>query len=122
MDELLEPEILDATLDDIAAHVQLYNIHMQGLDSNKLVNYLAWHVLKVKGFNATPLFYAYFHYLDETRPGLTLWNIPKLLEICENLTKFHANGHKLGPYLFLKGVNLTFEHVLPPLQDEQFQY
>jgi hypothetical protein len=115
LDEVME--VLDAALDDIAEHRDLYNIRMNNYDSNKLVAFLAWHLKhRDSGFSTAPMFFGHLNFIDESKRGApTLLEIPKLPEICENLDRFLLNGQKIAPYTFLKGIDLTYLHCCPIL-------
>lgn len=108
-------DVMPAVLRDIAAHRNRYRIHMRNYDSNKTVNYVAWHIKEQHGgkFPTAPLFYGHLHFLDETRSSVSLYSIPELPSIAENLELFHIDGHKMAPYTFIKGVDLTFTYCLP---------
>lgn len=118
IDEILE--VMPAVLDDIENHRTTYNIYMSNFDCNKITNYVAWHVQEKHGdkYQTFPLFFGHLHFIDESIRGATLFEIPHLLLIAENLQLFHANGHKMAPYTFLKGVDLTFTFCVKPAPHE----
>lgn len=104
--------VLPSVLKDIAEHRVTYRIRMNNYDCNKIVAFTAWH-LKQKDptFSTAPMFYGHLHFIDESKRGApTLHEIPSLAEICENLDIFLTKGHKLAPYTFLKGIDLTYLH------------
>ncbi len=114
VDEILG--VMEAALDDIQAHLRTYRILMSNFDCNKMVNYVAWHILQKHGdkYDTFPLFFGHLNFIDESIRGSTVFEIPYLVTIAENLRIFHANGEKLAPYTFLKGVDLTFTHCARP--------
>ena len=108
IDELVQvmPDVLEEILD----HQSKYNIVMHNYDCNKITNYVAWHVKQRFGekYATCALFYGHLHFIDESIRSSSLFNIPNLPLIAENMEIFHRNGHKMAPYTFIKGVDLTF--------------
>ncbi|MCX6969103.1 MAG: hypothetical protein NTV93_02990 [Verrucomicrobia bacterium] len=108
IDEILD--VMEDVLDDIEAHQSRYNIMMSNYDCNKITNYVAWHVWQKhkEKYPTAPLFFGHLHFLDESIRTASLFKIPNLPLIAENLQIFHRDNHKLAPYTFIKGVDLTF--------------
>lgn len=103
-------EVLSDALKDIAEHRDLYNIRINNYDCNKLVAFIAFHLKKKNpSFSTASMFFGHLNFIDESKRGApTLCEIPHLPEICENLDRFLENGHKIAPYTFLKGIDLTY--------------